>query len=321
MTFEDLLDIQQFLSTPSARRATRAAGGLQKALKNISIHALREEGDHQTVQPDVGAIQFLSTPSARRATLVIKVFAPRTDISIHALREEGDLFSIVLDLVSDRFLSTPSARRATALSSVIGTPINVFLSTPSARRATAGFNFAFSCTSYFYPRPPRGGRRHRPELRFVLALFLSTPSARRATARQWAGAAVRCYFYPRPPRGGRPPAESERQRRHNISIHALREEGDMMLRDHDKDREPISIHALREEGDDMWTCITHRLTVFLSTPSARRATAIELAQELDHLDFYPRPPRGGRRAANPREAALLLFLSTPSARRATPALR
>ena len=95
----------------------------------------------------------------------------------------------------------------------------------------------------------------------------------------------------------------------------------MMLRDHDKDREPISIHALREEGDDMWTCITHRLTVFLSTPSARRATAIELAQELDHLDFYPRPPRGGRRAANPREAALLLFLSTPSARRATPALR
>ena len=34
----------QFLSTPSARRAT-AAGGLQKALKNISIHALREEGD------------------------------------------------------------------------------------------------------------------------------------------------------------------------------------------------------------------------------------------------------------------------------------
>ena len=90
MTFEDLLDIQQFLSTPSARRATRAAGGLQKALKNISIHALREEGDHQTVQPDVGAIQFLSTPSARRATLVIKVFAPRTDISIHALREEGD---------------------------------------------------------------------------------------------------------------------------------------------------------------------------------------------------------------------------------------
>ena len=38
-------------------------------------------------------------------------------------------------------------------------------------------------------------------------------------------------------------------RQHGISIHALREEGDMMLRDHDKNREPISIHALREEGD------------------------------------------------------------------------
>ena len=47
MTFEDLLDIQQFLSTPSARRATAGALGTAYA-SNISIHALREEGDTST---------------------------------------------------------------------------------------------------------------------------------------------------------------------------------------------------------------------------------------------------------------------------------
>ena len=56
-----------FLSTPSARRATKIyhAMGLDK---EISIHALREEGD-------LAAVQSL------RKNL----------ISIHALREEGDV--------------------------------------------------------------------------------------------------------------------------------------------------------------------------------------------------------------------------------------
>ena len=65
--------------------------------------------------------------------------------------------------------------------------------------------------------------------------------------------------------------------------------------------------------------------LFLSTPSARRATYIEvvhpkylpisihaLREEGDlcgsdfvgeHSDFYPRPPRGGRRGPNQRPAA------------------
>ena len=56
-----------------------------------------------------------------------------------------------------------------------------------------------------------------------------------------------------------------------ISIHALREEGDLgwrggKLRDH-----TISIHALREEGD--FSCVQNRLW---------------------KQNFYPRPPRGGR---------------------------
>ena len=56
-----------------------------------------------------------------------------------------------------------------------------------------------------------------------------------------------------------------------ISIHALREEGDLTKRLKRTDT-GISIHALREEGD------------FSSHMDANRA-----------LNFYPRPPRGGRR--------------------------
>ena len=35
--------------------------------------------------------------------------------------------------------------------------------------------------SYFYPRPPRGGRRFTGKAALEWKLFLSTPSARRAT--------------------------------------------------------------------------------------------------------------------------------------------
>ena len=57
-----------FLSTPSARRATYDVRDPLK-LRQISIHALREEGDEKHTTGDKA----------------------RT-ISIHALREEGDAF-------------------------------------------------------------------------------------------------------------------------------------------------------------------------------------------------------------------------------------
>ena len=55
-------------------------------------------------------------------------------------------------------------------------------------------------------------------------------------------------FYPRPPRGGRPVVAGRLPRRVGISIHALREEGDVTSL-YLVDQRPISIHALREEGD------------------------------------------------------------------------
>ena len=79
----------------------------------------------------------------------------------------------------------------------------------------------------FYPRPPRGGRRSLVSASNVTFRFLSTPSARRATSD--------FYF------GG----DSYEQ----ISIHALREEGDARVIRAIYKNSAISIHALREEGD------------------------------------------------------------------------
>ena len=56
-----------FLSTPSARRATRRDKHIAD-VKRISIHALREEGDLKADNGGYCLPVFLSTPSARRAT-------------------------------------------------------------------------------------------------------------------------------------------------------------------------------------------------------------------------------------------------------------
>ena len=102
---------------------------------SISIHALREEGDKLCWMFCMFSKEFLSTPSARRATFVTISFQPTKVISIHALREEGDL------VLTCRMIA-----------------LKLFLSTPSARRATQDSRCAVHLRSYFYPRPPRGGR-------------------------------------------------------------------------------------------------------------------------------------------------------------------
>ena len=145
-----------FLSTPSARRATE--------LRLISGCRFL----------------FLSTPSARRATKRVT-------------QKGGDR----------RFLSTPSARRATS-NCAAASEQSKFLSTPSARRATCSAVVSLppkrisihalreegdqrgythpAHWSYFYPRPPRGGRPFQTSDQFQGRIFLSTPSARRATS-------------------------------------------------------------------------------------------------------------------------------------------
>mgnify|MGYP006918727747 CR=1 FL=1 len=170
-------------------------------------------------------------------------------ISIHALREEGDLV---------RWQITVKPRQ--------------FLSTPSARRATTGIYNALKGTSDFYPCPPRGGRLDLPDEFGVPGLFLSTPSARRATPAILSADPAQLYFYPRPPRGGRrddaatvaevdnfyprPPRGGRRAFVFQACVFVH-----------------ISIHALREEGDICGAVHFLKVRLFLSTPSARRATA------------------------------------------------
>ena len=59
----------------------------------------------------------------------------------------------------------------------------------------------------------------------------------------------------------------------------------------------ISIHVLREE-DDPWKTDFDKMA----------------------MNFYPRPPRGGRLRSAQLEAHKIVFLSTSSARRTTPKL-
>ena len=125
--------------------------------------------------------------------------------------------------------------------------------------------------SDFYPRPPRGGR----------------PAGRRRWPRSR-------DFYPRPPRGGRRRGLFRSMLRRCISIHALREEGDL----------GAQVRRVVERA-------------FLSTPSARRATHSISRRAKSSSNFYPRPPRGGRPAPPFIVSPRCIFLSTPSARRAT----
>ena len=124
--------------------------------------------------------------------------------------------------------------------------------------------------------------------------FLSTPSARRATY------------------GG-----GQHRKDQGISIHALREEGDVHQKGAGAGQRAISIHALREEGDRLVVEVVFDLIRFLSTPSARRATRPRCPGGLSAGYFYPRPPRGGRLDLYKERDLEKEFLSTPSARRAT----
>ena len=127
----------------------------------------------------------------------------------------------------------------------------------------------------------------------MMRSFLSTPSARRATATLLRIAKAQ-----------------------NISIHALREEGDYTYWPEDDQTGKISIHALREEGDAAYRDDGHGHRNFYPRPprGGRRPLKCGL---LAIIDFYPRPPRGGRRARYFSACGSWVFLSTPSARRAT----
>ena len=136
--FHRVITLQQFLSTPSVRRATKS--GCDKVLVLTDFYPRPPYGGRPAMCRCFPAMsQFLSTPSVRRATQ-------------HDQQEtEHD----------NQFLSTPSVRRATSVKD--GRTERFWISIHALR--TEGDRPAPASSGrqcYFYPRPPYGGRPDSP---------------------------------------------------------------------------------------------------------------------------------------------------------------
>ena len=196
-------------------------------------------------------------------------------------------------------------------------PLLQFLSTPSARRATPCYGDRSNYHPYFYPRPPRGGRHAPSAMRQCpLLQFLSTPSARRATRLNCPRHAPEEFLST--PSARRATRQLSRWNSPSgISIHALREEGDACASVFSDYACIISIHALREEGDQARSSTTFRQKIFLSTPSARRATCrVGHPRAVQRISIHALREEGDTIPVNGSQN-YGAFLSTPSARRAT----
>ena len=124
---------------------------------------------------------------------------------------------------------------------------------------------------HFYPRPPRGGRQITL-CDFVVAFVISIHALREeGDCRGQRSGRKPLHFYPRPPRGGRRCRRAGRLRGDKISIHALREEGDTNRAS--KKCGVENFYPRPPRGGRRYTGgRLGDITVFLSTPSARRAT-------------------------------------------------
>ena len=153
----NVLETDKFLSTPSARRATKIWSD-RWSLYSISIHALREEGDTLRHSPSKLGWHFYPRPPRGGRPARQRRADRCAYISIHALREEGD--SMVEDLPEG------------------WTDISIHALREEGDQQRA---HAAGTAQHFYPRPPRGGRHPEVDLWYTQRAFLSTPSARRAT--------------------------------------------------------------------------------------------------------------------------------------------
>ena len=190
---------------PRPPRGGRRAPAVACALRPANFYPRPPRGGRQLrfVVHCQGSL-FLSTPSARRATHPCRGAIPAGSISIHALREEGDRATArrypfsgdfyprpprggrrsrwLRSWWHQQFLSTPSARRATERPCASSRSCHISIHALREEGDTECICRIHQMHQYFYPRPPRGGRRGR-------CRFRAMPYP---------------YFYPRPPRGGRP---------------------------------------------------------------------------------------------------------------------
>ena len=101
-------------------------------------------------------------------------------ISIHALREEGD--GILIGRPSHFFLISIHALREEGDGQILTAMANSSYFYPRPPRGGRPIQTKKQLTTInFYPRPPRGGRLKKATVKQKKEVFLSTPSARRAT--------------------------------------------------------------------------------------------------------------------------------------------
>ena len=150
-------------------------------MEQISIHALREEGDRAKLPPCPALGYFYPRPprggrlpmafsskkwnrhfyprpprggrhfQADRVCAALRYFYPRPP---RGGRPVNDFTKFTVM----EFLSTPSARRATVSARLrqVSTTISIHALREEGDHST---NFAAGVRFHFYPRPPRGGRR------------------------------------------------------------------------------------------------------------------------------------------------------------------
>ena len=243
------------------------------SLRDISIHALREEGDTSSSLERTARRDFYPRPPRGGRPLP----RPRTwqrKTYFYPRPPRGGRHAAPWPMAGyDQFLSTPSARRATTAPGPMPTARSNFYPRPPrggrrAFRATqrtktweisihalreegdSSGSFSREEAPNFYPRPPRGGR----------------PLNRSATS-----LSIR-HFYPRPPRGGRRCPQKYQHQNNPISIHALREEGDASLLTAALTLDDFYPRPPRGGRLHCFSPLFLHL-LFLSTPSARRATS------------------------------------------------
>ena len=170
-----------------------------------------------------------------------------------------------------KFLSTPSGWRATAqftLTSSTGV-ISIHALRVEGDHLLCGGHIIFGIS--IHALRVEGDFCLSFQIVFVI-IFLSTPSGWRATSEHQGTVDFVKLFLSTPSGWRATQLQSPNNLIHDISIHALRVEGDLGTAMEKVNIKAISIHALRVEGDSRSSPIT-------------RSTR----------DFYPRPPGGGRR--------------------------
>ena len=272
----------EFQSTPSVGRATSEHPVDTRRRKDISIHALRGEGDTPVninrERPIIISIHALRGEGDGKNEAVAEqcryfnprppwggrlithfIFPPLRRISIHALRGEGDQQTRQDRQSRSTFQSTPSVGRATIKAGIMQSANGISIHALRGEGDSALLSYSTSL-HYFNPRPPWGGR-HRVIVKvFGGRQFQSTPSVGRATSPEFTAADWRPISIHalrgegdgglslRPPSGG-------------ISIHALRGEGDQACHRACPCPLHISIHALRGEGDELTSVGTAETTI------------------------------------------------------------